>query len=111
MLRKSLVLASLLMTVSSMAPAAASGEDQTSVQAQAMPHDQMYLIVQDKIRIKTEMQHLVSATELKIALMEESLKNYSGDSTEFGYDKKILALLREKVPAVKNEIGVMTTLQ
>jgi len=43
--------------------------------------------------------------------MEESLKNNSGDSAEFGYDKKILALLREKVPAVKNEIGVLTTLE
>jgi hypothetical protein len=43
--------------------------------------------------------------------MEESLKLKSDDSAEFGYDKKILSLLREKVPAVKNEIGVLTTLQ
>ena len=115
MLRKSLVFASLLLTVSSMTPTATSGEVQdsaeTRVQAPAVPHDHLYLIVQDKIRIKSDMEHLVAVTEQQIRLMEESEALNSHDTTEFGFDKKILALLREKVPVVRKEIAVLSTLQ
>ena len=46
-----------------------------------------------------------------ITLMEEKVKVDSHDSTEVGYDKKIIALLHEKLSMVKKESGILKTLE
>jgi hypothetical protein len=42
--------------------------------------------------------------------MEEKVKVDSHDSTEVGYDKKIIGLLHEKLLMVKQESSILKTL-
>lgn len=73
-------------------------------------HSDLYDIVKDQNKIKDEIQKLELVTAHTITLMEEKVKVDSHDSTEVGYDKKIIGLLHEKLSMVKQESSILKTL-